>query len=120
MWATWLTPAGANLFTEPRATFTNCLVQINNSVWPSWRTDDYNFPAFRKDMLHEHGHFEGYSDVGAAAGTIQYERADRACVPLCEKYRLIYGRTIYAYQSSPLHRLARKPRRPHAARPHAG
>jgi len=101
MWATWLTPAGANQFDaagqpiQP-ATFTDCVVHINSGVWPSWRADDSNFAAFCKEMLHEYGHLEGYADVGAAPDTIQYERPDLAHLPLCERYRLVYGHRIYA------------------------
>jgi hypothetical protein len=119
MWSTWLTPAGANQFDAagqpiPPATFTDCVVHINSGVWPSWRTDDGDFPAFCKEMLHEYGHFEGYPDVGAAPDTIQYERPDLAHVPLCERYRLVYGHRIYR----PTRRRPRRarPRHRHTAR----
>lgn len=96
MWATWMTAAGANQFSVPTSTFTDCVVHINAGVWPSWQADDLDFPDFCKEMLHEYGHFEGYPDAGQAPGTIQYERPDLAHVPLCERYRLVYGHTVYA------------------------
>jgi hypothetical protein len=101
MWATWLTPAGANQFDDatgqplPPSSFSDCVVHINSTVWPSWLADDSDFPAFCKEMLHEYGHFEGHPDTGAAPDTIEYERPDLAHVPLCERYSLVYGHTIY-------------------------
>ncbi len=117
MWSTWLTPDGANQFDAagqpiPPATFTECVVHINSSVWPSWRVDDGNFADFCKDMLHEYGHFEGYPDVGAVPNTIQYERPDLARVPLCERYRLVYGHRIY----EPARRMRRKHQHPRRGR----
>jgi hypothetical protein len=47
-------------------------------------------------MLHEYGHFEGYTDSGAAPGTIEYERPDLARVPLCERFRLVYGHRVFS------------------------
>ncbi len=96
MWATWSTPAGPNLFSEPAGSFGECLVHINRGIWFSIRAEDSDFPAFCKEMLHEYGHFEGYSDVGAAPGTIEYERPDLARAPLCERYWLRYGFRLYS------------------------
>src|SRR5271157_2578106 len=42
MWATWLTPGGANLIQAPPASFTDCVVHVNQGVWPSWQADDSN------------------------------------------------------------------------------
>jgi hypothetical protein len=99
MWSTWSTPAGATLFTEPATTFTDCVVHVNLSVWPSWRADDRRFSEFCKSMVHEYGHFEGHPDVGAAPGTVEYERPFFARVPACERYRLVYGHTTYSSSS---------------------
>jgi hypothetical protein len=109
MWSTWLTPAGANLFADPPASFSDCTVHINSSVWPNWRADDANFPEFCKEMGHEYGHLEGYPDAGAAPGTGEYEQPALARVRLCERYRLVYGHEIYTPRS--VHRVARKRRR---------
>ena len=70
MWATWSTPLGLNLFTVAPTLFRGCVVHINLRVWPAWRTDDENFRAFCKEMVHEYGHFEGFPDGGAARGTV--------------------------------------------------
>jgi hypothetical protein len=113
MWSTWSSPAGANEFTAPSATFSDCVVHINLGVWPSWRADDADFPAFCKEMLHEYGHFEGHPDVGAPPDTIEYERPDLAHVPLCESYRLIYGHHVYR----PMPPRARARRRAHRHAP---
>jgi hypothetical protein len=94
MWATWSTPSGANEFVSPTL-LSDCVVHVNLAVWPSWRADDREFAAFCKDMLHEYGHFEGYPDVGAVRYTIEYEQPALARVPLCERYRLIYGHDLY-------------------------
>lgn len=110
MWATWMTSAGANQFSVPPATFSDCVVHINAGVWPSWQADDRDFPGFCKEMLHEYGHFEGYPDAGATPGTIEYERPDLAHVPLCERYRLVYGHTVYTPRPPP--RKASKQRHP--------
>jgi hypothetical protein len=59
------------------------------------RADDEEFSAFCKEMIHEHGHFEGHPDVGAVAGTIEYEQPVLAHVPMCESFRLIYGGELY-------------------------
>jgi hypothetical protein len=96
MWATWVTPGGRNLFTEPAASFSECVVHVNRGIWPSTQAEDSNFQAFCKEMLHEYGHFEGHPDVGADPYTIEYERPDLARVPLCERYRLRYGQRLYA------------------------
>jgi hypothetical protein len=96
MWATWLTPGGPNLFTEPASSFGECVVHVNRGIWPSTQAEDANFGAFCKEMLHEYGHFDGHPDVGAAAFTIEYERPDLAHVPLCERYRLYYGHRLYS------------------------
>ncbi|MGO9322665.1 MAG: hypothetical protein ACLQBY_17940 [Solirubrobacteraceae bacterium] len=107
MWATWLTPAGANQFEAagqaiPPVEFTGCVVHINSSVWPSWQADDSEFAAFCKEMLHEYGHFDGHPDAGAMPDTIEYERPDLAHLPLCERYRLVYGHRVYEpMRSSP-------------------
>jgi len=98
MWATWLAPGGPNLYTKPASAYRSCVVHINSSVWPTWRSDDYDFPAFCKEMLHEYGHFEGYEDVGARRGTIQFERPDLARLPACEHFRLTHGHTIYTWR----------------------
>lgn len=95
MWATWLTPAGANQFTQPPSTFSDCVVHIDSGVWPSWLADDRDFSAFCKEMLHEYGHLEGHPDAGALPGTIEYERPDLAHVPLCERYALVYGHEVF-------------------------
>jgi hypothetical protein len=95
MWASWSTPEGLNLFTVAPATFRNCVVHINLGVWPSWRADDEDFRAFCKEVVHEYGHLEGFPDVGAKKGTVQYEQPEYAHVPGCERYRLIYGHRIF-------------------------
>ncbi len=104
MWATWLTADGANQFDVagqpiPPDMFSDCVVHVNLAVWPSWRADDREFAAFCKEMLHEYGHFEGYPDVGAVPDTIEYEQPVLARVPLCERYRLVYGHELYTSSS---------------------
>ena len=96
MWSEWVTPSGRNLFTEPASTFSECVVHVNDGIWNSRQVEDYNFPAFCKEMLHEYGHFEGYPDVGAAPDTIEYERPDLASVPVCERYSLRFGQKLYS------------------------
>ena len=83
-------------------------MHINRGIWFSIRAEDSDFPAFCKEMLHEYGHFEGDSDVGAAPGTIEYERPDLARVPLCERYRLRYGFRLY---SGPPHHVRHRTRK---------
>jgi hypothetical protein len=96
MWATWMSiESVTNGHSSSPAKLASCVVHINLAVWPSWQADDRDFPAFCKEMLHEYGHFEGFSDANAAPGTVQYERPDLAHVPLCERYRLVYGHTVY-------------------------
>jgi len=95
MWTSWQTPAGANSFKVPPAAFTACVVHVNRAVWPSWRADDREFAAYCKQMVHEYGHLEGHPDVGAAAGTVEYEQPVLAHVPVCERYRLVYGHTVF-------------------------
>lgn len=112
MWSTWSSPTGANEFTAAPATFSDCVVHINLGVWPSWRTDDADFPAFCKEMLHEYGHLEGYPDTGALPESIEYERPDLARVPLCESYRLVYGRHVYRPAPPPVRGRRRAHRRP--------
>jgi hypothetical protein len=122
MWATWSSPAGANEFVDPPTTFSDCVVHIDLGVWPSWRADDADFPAFCKEMLHEYGHFEGHPDAGAMPDTIEYERPDLASVPLCESYRLVYGHHVYlpAAPRTRGHRLKHRHRRAHRRRPARG
>jgi len=95
MWATWVSPTGVNEFTSPPASFSECVVHINVGVWPSVRSEDADFPAFCKEILHEYGHFEGYPDWDQQPGTIEYERPDLAHEPLCENYVLFYGEKVY-------------------------
>lgn len=95
MWATWSTAEGRNSFKAPPATFRTCVVHINLRVWPSWRVDDESFAAFCKEMVHEFGHFEGFPDVGAVKGTVEYEQPEYARVPTCERYRLVYGHRTF-------------------------
>ncbi|HTU79610.1 MAG TPA: hypothetical protein VMF09_12705 [Solirubrobacteraceae bacterium] len=116
MWATWRTSAGTNLFTQPPATFSDCVVHINGSVWPNWLSDDREFPAFCKEMLHEYGHFEGHPDAGAAPGTIEYERPDLAHVPLCESYALVYGHELFKPFARERRRRSTRRRRAHRRR----
>ncbi len=87
MWASWSTRWGANRFDVPGsnpplpiepALFTDCVVHVNLTDWPDWRRDDARFEAFCKEVVHEYGHFEGHSDVGAASGTVEYEQPVRA------------------------------------------
>ncbi len=110
MWATWTTPAGANLIAQSPATFTACTIHVNVSIWPSTRAEDANFPAYCKEIVHEYGHFEGHADAGALPGTVEYERPDLARLPLCERYRLQYGRRVYSGAPSG-HRRPRRHRR---------
>jgi hypothetical protein len=95
MWASWLSTAGINSFLAPATSFTSCVLHVNREVWPDWLADDRDFAAFCKEILHEYGHFEGYPDVGALAGTIEYELPDPVRVPLCERYRLVYGHRTF-------------------------
>jgi len=118
MWATWMTPVGVNQFSAPPSSFTDCVVHINSSIWPDWQADDRQFAGFCKEMLHEYGHFEGFPDAGAAPGTIQYERPDLAHVPICERYRLVYGHTVYTPTRPARH--SRVPRRRRHGRRPAG
>lgn len=117
MWATWMTPSGANQFVTPPTVFSDCVIHVNLAVWPSWRADDREFAAFCKEMLHEYGHFEGYPDVGAIPDTIEYEQPVLAHVPLCERYRLVFGHELYT-AASPRGRLLPGARRraPHLHR----
>jgi len=117
MWAEWSTPAGPNLFTQPPASFTECVVHVNRSIWPTTQAEDAGFAVFCKEMVHEYGHFEGYPDVGAKPGTIQYERPDLARVPSCERFRLHFGLRIYAgAPRRPGHRHPRRPGHRHGRR----
>lgn len=111
MWSTWASPAGVNEFTAPASTFSDCVVHINISVWPSWLADDREFTYFCKEMVHEFGHLEGYPDTGAQPGTIQYERPELARVPLCERYALVYGHRVFRAPAPRAHRPA-KPTKP--------
>lgn len=95
MWASWMTPLGANTFAAPAASFTDCTVHINLLIWPDWLTDDMNFRAFCKEMVHEYGHFEGHPDTGALIGTVEYEQPEYAKVPGCAHFRLIYGHRVF-------------------------
>lgn len=95
MWTTWDTPAGVNSFKALPASFTDCVIHINDGVWPTWLADDTRFPVFCKQIVHEFGHLEGRPDVGALAGTVEYERPDLARLPIYERYRLVYGHTTY-------------------------
>lgn len=95
MWATWQSPAGANEFLAPAATFSNCTVHVSPAVWPTWRSDDEEFAAFCKEMLHEYGHFEGHPDVGAIPYTIEYEQPVLAHAQVCESFHLVYGTELY-------------------------
>lgn len=95
MWATWDTPDGVNSFNALPASFTDCVVHLNGGVWPTWVADDRRFPVFCKQIVHEYGHLEGHPDVGAALGSVEYERPDLARVPACERYRLVYGHRTY-------------------------
>ena len=90
MWASWSTPDGPNSFSAAPATFRNCVVHVNLRVWPNWRVDDEHFRAFCKEMTHEYGHFEGFPDLGARRGTVEYEQPEYAVVPTCEGYRLVF------------------------------
>jgi hypothetical protein len=91
MWATWHAPTG----TAPPSTYSQCVVYVNRTTWPDWRTEDAGFATFCKEMVHEYGHFEGYSDAGAVPRTIQYERPDLARLPICERFRLLYGHEVF-------------------------
>jgi len=105
MWATFRAPvpggAAADANTAPPSSYRECVVHVNTATWPNWRSEDTNFASFCKEMLHEYGHFEGYSDAGARAGTIQYERPDLARVPLCERFRLVYGHKLFTGHPRP-------------------
>jgi hypothetical protein len=101
MWATWDTRVGVNNLEQPPSTLRNCAVHINRDRWRSRRQEDARFPTFCKEMVHEYGHFEGRSDAGARPGTVEYERPDLARVPLCERYRLVYGHTIFKGSPEP-------------------
>jgi hypothetical protein len=96
MWATFRAPGVAgDAFAASPSVYTECVVHINQRVWPGRRFEDAHFAVFCKEMLHEYGHFEGYPDAGAHLGTIEYERPDLARVPLCERFRLVYGHKVY-------------------------
>jgi hypothetical protein len=73
----------------------SCPIYINARVWTSWRTEDENFEAFCKLMVHEYGHLRGYPDQGARPGTVEYQDPTPARVPECERFRLYYGRWEY-------------------------
>jgi hypothetical protein len=96
MWATWRTPHGTNQFGDPPGSFTECVVHINRHVWPDWLADDRGFPFFCREIVHEYGHFAGYPDVGARPGTVQYEQPNGVRVPICERYRLLYGHMVFS------------------------
>ena len=96
MWASWTAPTGINSFSSPPQTFGACVVHINLRVWPDWLTDDANFRAFCKEMVHEYGHLEGHPDEGALIGTVEYEQPEYAQVPICERFRLVYGTRVFA------------------------
>jgi len=53
------------------------------------------FEAFCKEVVHEYGHFEGYSDVDEASGTVEYEQPVHASVAPCEHFRLVYGHRVF-------------------------
>lgn len=124
MWASWLTPGGINSFTAPAATFTSCVVHVNRTVWPDWLKDDQRFTSFCKEMLHEYGHFEGHPDIGAAFGTIEYELPVLERVPLCERFRLVYGNHTFIGRLDRVRQAPRRHRRSqplrHAHAPRAG
>jgi hypothetical protein len=112
MWATWTSPTGFNMFTSEPSTFSECVVHINSGVWPSIRSEDAQFPAFCKEILHEYGHFEGYPDWDQQPGTVEYERPDLAHVALCENYVLRYGEKIYRDPPAPPRKASQARRRP--------
>jgi hypothetical protein len=116
MWSTWASPSGINELISPPASFTACVVHINPGVWSGWLADDGNFPAFCKEMVHEYGHFEGFPDAGAVQGTVEYERPDLAHVPVCERFRLTYGRRTFAAPASPRRGSARGSAQPGRSR----
>jgi hypothetical protein len=111
MWAEWSTPAGRNQFAVPPAQFSECVVHINRAIWPTTQAEDAGFADFCKEMIHEYGHFEGYPDVGARPGTIQYEQPDLARVPLCERFRLRFGERVYTGPPASPHRARARPPR---------
>jgi len=84
------------------------VIHINTGVWPTWAAADSRFPALCREMVHEYGHLEGYPDVGARRGSVEYERPDLADVPVCESYRLVLG--SHGYTAPPPG--GRSPRRP--------
>lgn len=73
----------------------SCPIYVNRQVWPNWFVDDVNFEQFCKDMVHEYGHLEGYPDEGAKPGTVESESPELATVPVCERYRIVYGRHVF-------------------------
>lgn len=101
MWATFRAPGSTDAFAEPPSSYSECVVHVNRRTWPEWRAEDAHFAAFCKEMVHEFGHFEGYPDAGARPGTIQYERPDLARLPLCERFRLVYGHEVFTGQPRP-------------------
>ncbi len=109
MWATWVTPPSRGGSSAAAAAFEHCTIHINLAVWPNRQVDDSDFPVFCKEMVHEWGHFEGRPDRGAKRGTVEYERPELARVPACERYRLIYGSTIYT-PTARLHFASRRSR----------
>lgn len=89
--ASFNTPGGADMLSEPPATYTDCVVHYDLKVWPSWRPIDASFPAFCQVMTHELGHFEGIGDPGTPGTVTQTEALRAPIVAPCRHAVLWYG-----------------------------
>lgn len=102
--ASFMTPAGANLVSQPPSTYTGCLVRLSQAWRVSWAWDDQEYELLCVLMIHEYGHFEGYADEGAKPGTVAYIHPETAPLPpQCKHFRLVYyehgvAPAIYEYE----------------------
>jgi hypothetical protein len=69
-WVTFQTPQGPSDFAAPPSTYTECVVNVSRKHWPTLAVAAADHVAFCQMMVHEFGHFEGYSD------SLAYSRSD--------------------------------------------
>jgi hypothetical protein len=81
-WVSFLTPQGPLDFAAPPQTYSECVVNISRSRWPTRAAAAAEAVVFCQMMVHEFGHLEGYSDSLSYSPTdVRYPILTAANVP---------------------------------------
>jgi hypothetical protein len=88
-WVTFQTPDGPLDFGAAPATYTQCIVYISTTTWPTYASTVQAYPQFCQMMVHEFGHFRGYADsMSYQPSDIRYPLLTDANLPAVCMYDL--------------------------------